>query len=288
MLEHETEVSSAALTRVSAEELTRALAAIESRRQSGLERDMDTIALGEAVRQLALDLTPDELLAEIRAQREADRVAAAAEASSQKTEEEVSFAWRGGRRGSRRSLLVPGIIAFLVLYVMFVSSLPYYSREPFVMLPILACPVVLYTWLVAWASSPHGGGGGRRLLFRQPLTVGDAVAWDKPVCVSLSTVLRIARGMPPSSARIDDGGSRRWEVVSLYDKPAVRGWTDGLVREGKLRVLSARPVGRRSAVAKYRPITVAMSRFVGVPDPPEVVQSPLYEHGIEEVEVPAE
>jgi hypothetical protein len=55
--------------RVTAEELAQALAAVETRRADEQQRTADTIALGEAIRQLDLDVTPEELLAEVSIRR---------------------------------------------------------------------------------------------------------------------------------------------------------------------------------------------------------------------------
>jgi hypothetical protein len=59
----------AAEVRVTPEELTQALSAVESRREQSSQHLASTIRLGEAVDQLGLGVTPEELLAEIVAQR---------------------------------------------------------------------------------------------------------------------------------------------------------------------------------------------------------------------------
>lgn len=59
----------AAKVRVTPEELVRAMAAIEARReQEARERD-GTIAIGDAVQELGLNATPEEILAAVQAQR---------------------------------------------------------------------------------------------------------------------------------------------------------------------------------------------------------------------------
>lgn len=57
-------------TRVTPDELTAAVAALESRRETEARHLQGTLTLGEAVSELHLDATPDELLAEVKAQRE--------------------------------------------------------------------------------------------------------------------------------------------------------------------------------------------------------------------------
>jgi hypothetical protein len=76
LFQQQTESQHSEEVHVTSQELARALSAIESRRQAQAERDIDTIALGEAIRQLGLDVTADELMAEVRAQREAEMVEA--------------------------------------------------------------------------------------------------------------------------------------------------------------------------------------------------------------------
>ncbi len=62
---------SAAQTRVTPEELAHAIASLEARRLDETRHQENTIPIGEAVRELGLDATPEEVLAEVRAQREA-------------------------------------------------------------------------------------------------------------------------------------------------------------------------------------------------------------------------
>lgn len=62
---------SAAQTRVTPEELAHAIASLEARRLDETHLQENTIPIGEAVRELNLDATPEEVLAEVRAQRQA-------------------------------------------------------------------------------------------------------------------------------------------------------------------------------------------------------------------------
>lgn len=66
---HDEQELPAAQVRVKAEELAQALAAIELRRQEEARRLEGTVVIGDAVQELQLDVTPDELLAEVQAQR---------------------------------------------------------------------------------------------------------------------------------------------------------------------------------------------------------------------------
>lgn len=69
-LEFQTEESvPAANVRVTAEELTQALTAVEAKSEERSRQLADTISLGDAVQQLGLQVSAEELLAEITAQR---------------------------------------------------------------------------------------------------------------------------------------------------------------------------------------------------------------------------
>src|SRR5882724_2968521 len=59
----------AAQERVTPEELAQAVAAVEARRDAEARQHTNSIPLGEAVRQLGLATTPEELLSEVRRQR---------------------------------------------------------------------------------------------------------------------------------------------------------------------------------------------------------------------------
>jgi hypothetical protein len=68
-------VSAALRARVTPEELARAIAALESKREAERQQQHDTVPLGEMVHQLGIDVTPEELLAEVEEARAA-RIAA--------------------------------------------------------------------------------------------------------------------------------------------------------------------------------------------------------------------
>ncbi len=74
MLKHEenpeTQTQPAAQARVTPEELALALSRIEARKDAGLRNVDGTIFIGEAVQQLGVDTTPEEVLAEVQAIRQ--------------------------------------------------------------------------------------------------------------------------------------------------------------------------------------------------------------------------
>jgi hypothetical protein len=62
-------IEAAAQYRVSAQELSHVVNIIQARKEAEAKQRANTVALGEAVEQLGLEMTPDELLAEIQADR---------------------------------------------------------------------------------------------------------------------------------------------------------------------------------------------------------------------------
>ncbi len=74
MLQHQTtpveETASSASARVTPEELARALASLEARKDQSAREAAGTISIGEAVQQLGFDATSDEIWAEVQAQRQ--------------------------------------------------------------------------------------------------------------------------------------------------------------------------------------------------------------------------
>ncbi len=73
LLEAEQNVDvSAAQARVTPQELAQATAAIEARQNAIAQHEAATIPIGEAVHQLNLEATPEEVLAEVQAQRKAN------------------------------------------------------------------------------------------------------------------------------------------------------------------------------------------------------------------------
>lgn len=102
MLRQQTEETASPLAeqeRVTPEELSRALASIETCRQAEAARLAGTIPIDQAVSELHLDSTSDEIWAEVQAQR-AKAVAAQRE---QEQQEQAAQEAREGRRAARRA-----------------------------------------------------------------------------------------------------------------------------------------------------------------------------------------
>ena len=94
MLKHQEDPSSAPQARVTPAELSEALAAIETRKQAEANRLAGTIPIEQAVSELHLDSSPEEIWAEVQTQREkmrTEQVRAAAEAAQREQARQEQF-----------------------------------------------------------------------------------------------------------------------------------------------------------------------------------------------------
>ena len=178
----------AAQVRVTPEELATAVSRIEARKDTDQRRADGTIPIGEAVQQLGLEVTPEEVLAEVRAAR-------AQQASAQKK-----------RPPSRRLALLSGAGLMLVGLVGW-WSVPHADQEQ-------APPVVIQT--VPQVAPKH-------ILLDPNLLVSTAsdelvrlseVADNQPVECNYSD----------GSFRPSNGGLTLWTLIKHDDRVYVRGW----------------------------------------------------------------
>jgi hypothetical protein len=265
---HEPEIEEALAARVTSEELGRALAAIETRRQAELERDMDTIALGEAISQLGLTVTPQELLGEIRQQRDAALLRDQARSAERKRVQtrRAGTARRLDRAVSMASVPVLAMLLFgAILCELGLKSIDTISNSvpfPGVLVQWLLQPGMLglafYTAAVTWLSSPHG----RRSLFGHFMTAADALRSGRPAQVPLSAVMAIACRSAPSTVLIDNNEPRHWQIADQDGEPVAHAWSSGQSREGVIRVYAARRAETDQGAAPIHPIAIPLHRFV--------------------------
>lgn len=114
-------------TRVTTDELIAAVAEIEARRDASQRWQANTIALSDAVQQLGLNMTPEELLAEVEAVR------------SRRYGEAQQNAMASARRRSMRSVWV--LVAVMVLIPILLIFFSFSTRARFAM-PQPATPMV--------------------------------------------------------------------------------------------------------------------------------------------------
>jgi len=199
-------LSTASQTRVTPEELSQALTAIEARRQAEASRLAGTIPISQVVSELNLDSTPEEILTEVQVQRaRADQAKAAQEAEAKTpsvarqvvqtgyTAFQQAAAQRRQARPRRKGLAGVGI-AGLVLFVTF-GPLFHHTRH---------APAVSHEM--------------------QALSL---VSDNTPVFGDLATVQQIASGTPPTLIRVHRGDDldNSWRLIKHDGQVYVQAYT---------------------------------------------------------------
>jgi hypothetical protein len=192
-LEFQTEESTqAAKVRVTPEELTQALTAVEAKSEERSRQLADTISLGDAVQQLGLQVSAEELLAEITAQR-------SRQLQPRKTATRLVI-----RRNAAAAIAV-GLL--MLAFLLILRSMPRSA-------PALSIPPPAEAALQPTAST------GYPLLSEVP--DGQTVQCDFPTLKSL------AAGTNPATVHVDarpeDPASRLWTVIKHNGKLFVKGW----------------------------------------------------------------
>lgn len=238
-------------TRVTAEELAEALSAIETRRAERARGMEGTLPIGEAIRQLDLEASPDEILAEVQARR------------SRQAQQAQAAALRGPQR--RR-----GWLALLALPPAFLSMILilYLGRSASVIAP----PAVAQ---VAQVDSPVPALGqdiqvvdetGGRQVVRMLAEIGDG----RPVRCDWNDAVRLL----PGGAEIqkgmgnltpEQGASKHWRLIKFGGKLYLRGWLALPMSETALRsapvILYSTPPAPEEAAKITLPVET--SRFQG-------------------------
>ena len=238
--QQETDAHEAALTRVSSDELARALAAIETRRQAEAERDADSIALGEAIRQLGLDLTPEELLDEVRAQRAL-------------AETEAGTRRRSARRRRRRRIAMSMVLAIVIYFCVAVwSGTPrgkrFFEHEPVTVSDVWRFGVTRDMTLETISAMNHGTPPEEALLGE----IGPARHWQ----------VAMVDGKP--GVRVWTDGSVHDGKLRVYTDPFDArwdpNWNPEQVIDSRFHALTV-PIERFASV--HAPVTVKSSQYYG-------------------------
>ena len=206
--------SSASLPRVTPEELSQALAAIEARRQAEASRIAGTIPIDQAVSELHLDSTSEEIWAEVQARR--DRAAAAqheqvqqAQAAQQAREAQQT---REAQHAQQR-LILPhaerrrGWTGFLA-------------------------PLV-FVWALFYAGViPHHFGGHSAHIAAPILRHLAQVPDGKEVYADDSALVQVSEGKPLAQITVSENATgNRWTLVKIGPHVYLRGYiasTDSL------------------------------------------------------------
>lgn len=128
MLQHDPESSQngpdAAHTRVKVDVLARAIAAIEERRQEQARQMEGTALIGDVVRDLQIDATPEELLAEVEAQQKATLVSKNASPQERTAEHPQQYAESDSRAYWSVLKAVGGVVAAIMIVFWMIDAQP--------------------------------------------------------------------------------------------------------------------------------------------------------------------
>ena len=198
-------LSTASQTRVTPEELAQALAAIETRKQAEVSRLAGTIPISQAVSELNLDSTPEEILAEVQAQREqiqreqAEQQAQAGQQRQAAQQADRQFVAPQARRRGRWARLVAPL--FFVWLLAHNGLLPHFGTHS----THIAAPI-----LRSLAQVPDG----------------------KEVYADDAALVQISEGKPQAQITVSENATgNRWTMVKIGAHVYLRGYiasTDSL------------------------------------------------------------
>ena len=251
----DTLATQAAQTRVTAQELTDAVRALEARRAERARGMEGTLPIGEAIEQLGLEATPDEILAEVEAQR---------------ARQAQTAALRGAKR--HRGWLVP------------IALVPAFFAVGLFTFLLRSAPMITpATAVVAQVASPLPAVGqdiqvideaGGRKVVRTLAEIGD----NQPVRCGWADAVRLLPGGMESLGSLpqQQGESKDWHLVKFGGQFYLRGWlalpmSETALRSGPITLYSVPPA---SEGATKITLPVATSRFGGgsVGSEPETIR----------------
>ena len=191
------------------EELSRALAAIEARRQANASHLARTIPIDEAVSELQLDSTSEEIWAEVQAQR----AKAAAAQGEQIQQEQEAQQGRAARKAARQQS---------------VASRPKRRRD---WTGFLA-PLVL-VWALFYAGIiPHHFGGHSTHIAAPLLRPLAQIPDGKEVYADDEALVQVSEGKPAAQITVSENATgNRWAMVKVGAHVYLRGYiasTDSL------------------------------------------------------------
>ena len=210
----ETPLSPAERARVTPEELSQALAAIETRKQAEASRLAGTIPIDQAVSELRLDSTSEEILAEVQAQR----AKAAAVQREQEQQEQATQQARAARQAARKEQKVQQ------------QAVAPRSRDrrgwTILMMPLLFVWLLTQTHVIPhfWNHSTHTAAPILRPLAQVPD--------GKEVYADDAALVQISEGKPLKQITVSENATgNRWTMVKIGPHVYLRGYiarTDSL------------------------------------------------------------
>lgn len=256
MLRHQEETTnapqaaaSAAETRVTPQELADALTAIEARRAERARQIEGTIPIGEAVRQLGLEVAPDEILEEVRAQR--TRQAAVEEAQTRRATRP---------KAQPRLWLWLAPLTLSLFFIGLLRSMRSVPLAPQMAAPMVVSPVPASRQSAILVVDVAGGQGVLRTLAE----VGDG----RPVRCGWTDAMRLLPGGEAGNYGYMQGqeqsGPKRWQLIKHGGRIYLRGWlalpmSEAALQTGAVTLYSAPP----SQGATRITLPVETSRYQG-------------------------
>jgi hypothetical protein len=238
-------VSPIANLKVTPEELAQAVGAIEARRD--LHGTSDKIAIGEAIQQLGLNMTPQEVYAEVRNQQARTVTPSLASPVSATT---APPRQRRGFRSVAGRLIFVGSIA-LNMYLITHPSVQHYAEAP-------------QSAMTAPSSS----------LQKIPAS---SISGEQSGFARLDDIYELANGKKAESVMVSQesapSSQHNWKLVRLGNELHVRGWTfrgGNFVLNGS-SVFDPLNLFADKWTEEQVPLTVPLSQFKNIKDPKYMV-----------------
>ena len=212
--------------RVTSDELNAALAAIEARKQAEASRLAGTIPLDQAVADLHLDSSPDEIWAEVQGQRA--KADAAQEAKKRKSEQQ-------GAKPQKRTRPFQVTPAPLIgLQAGKPGVRPRGWRR--LLAPVLVIGVLMGTGVIPHSFTPHGFSPSLLTTGHSPaapiLKPLSAFPDGKEVHADNTALAQISSGVPTSKVFVcENADDNRWKLIKLQGHVYLEGYiarTDAL------------------------------------------------------------
>lgn len=259
VIEAETE---AAQVRVTPQELAEATAIIEARREAAAKHLADTIALGEAVQQLGLAATPEELFAEVQALRAKAQQSEAiknkmlrAQVGAKQTDKTLS----GKQAVVLFGLVLCFFMPFLALLLSMKTSRPIPSMAP----AFLSAPQQTSS---ASVSNPAATDADRVRELNPGLFQSLDLKDGQTARCSIENIRELARGANPAgiwAAR--KAGDVSWQLARQSGRFCVQCWIEPAqatrLANGQSALVAAMKDGDATT-----PITLPLDKFADAPD----------------------
>jgi hypothetical protein len=247
--------SAAAAARATPDEISQALAAIEARRMQAQRFDQETVPIGEVVSQLGLEVSPDEVLAEVEARRRASAEGGQERRQAEGAARQAASVDAVRVRRSRAVLAAAGL-AGIVFFMLGLGTV----RSVSVPAPPLTAPVAVSEGGSVSTVNPgtlvqdRGPDGGT--ILRTLSEVPDG----RMVRATLTTSNTLRGTFLTLQDYAEEGGRGGWRVVKHGDSIYVRGWiprTSDAALPGRSIVLYNDP-GQVGEGVTPLPVTVPM------------------------------